>query len=463
MNNPSGAFNEVYKFQERVLGACRMFDTGFYLTGGIAAARGYLNHRYHTDLDLRVNDSIRFGLWIEQIIQRLRREALWQVQVLTQEERFCSLSVGQGELRIRVDFLNDGPLHFGAFSNHPALGLVDSPENIVANKIIALLVRPEPNDLADVWGLCSQKGVSLDAVLTNPASKAAGIFLPDLARLLCTATRDDWKLVNWVHPPQIDAYLAQLNQLGENLLLANPMGAHPIGATPIGAHPLSAQKPASAAASPQPRPPVTPANDLPQRQLRGPGLLNYAAAIKAAAQSSVASTPPAAPAEPPPTPAPAPYQPNPSKFIPAAPAPTPPPAPPPAPEDGDLAITGETSKQGAELRVRSRRKISYYLPVYLASSAIVLGHLADISEAGFRIDCKNSIMIGQELRLRLELPADMGRKPALIFTAFCRWCQPDYIEPVLFNAGFEVGKLSPDDVQTYKQVIEKYSAQARIW
>ena len=56
-------FELLYPFQDRVLGRFREAETGFYLTGGTAASRGYLDHRFPEDLDSFVNDDERFGLW----------------------------------------------------------------------------------------------------------------------------------------------------------------------------------------------------------------------------------------------------------------------------------------------------------------------------------------------------------------------------------------------------------------
>ncbi len=67
-------FKRLYPLQDAVLDAFGKVETGFYLTGGTAASRGYLNHRFSDDLDLFVNDDSRFGLWAD--LQRLGEELL---------------------------------------------------------------------------------------------------------------------------------------------------------------------------------------------------------------------------------------------------------------------------------------------------------------------------------------------------------------------------------------------------
>ena len=99
------------------------------------------------------------------------------------------------------------------------LGRVDSPENILANKLTALVNREEPRDLADVWGLCTRLGLSLVDAIVGAQSKAAGLYPPDLARRLCTATVKDWELVRWIEPPVLEDYLSELAALGEGLIL----------------------------------------------------------------------------------------------------------------------------------------------------------------------------------------------------------------------------------------------------
>jgi hypothetical protein len=192
-------------------------DTGFYLTGGTAASRGYLQHRFSDDLDYFINDDNRFGLWVERIIQALNKE--WKCDVLMKEERFARLNLIHKDITLKIEMINDVPARVGDIQNHPALGRLDSAENILANKVTALLGREEPKDLADIWGFCCRKNLSLQAAITDAQSKAAGIFPADLGRVLCSTQKDDWESIRWIHAPPADTFISQLNQLGESLLL----------------------------------------------------------------------------------------------------------------------------------------------------------------------------------------------------------------------------------------------------
>ena len=135
------------------------------------------------------------------------------------DARFARLNLITGELQLKIDMINDVPARVGKIRDDPVLKRLDTAENILANKITALLDREEPKDLADIWGFCCQMNLSLKEAINNAESKAAGIFPADLARLLCSATSTDWQVIRWIKAPPTEIFLRQLNDLGERLLL----------------------------------------------------------------------------------------------------------------------------------------------------------------------------------------------------------------------------------------------------
>jgi hypothetical protein len=217
MPNASFYLEKLYPFQDEVVKAISQTDTEFYLTGGTAASRGYLDHRFSDDLDYFVNDDPRFGLWVERIIQALTRE--WKCDVLMKEERFARLNLIQDDFSLKIEMVNDVPARVGEVKQHPILGRLDTPENILANKVTAVIDREAPKDFADIWGFCCLKNLSLEAAITGAQGKAAGIFPADLARVLLSVKREDWETVRWINAPQVDVFISQLNKLGESLLI----------------------------------------------------------------------------------------------------------------------------------------------------------------------------------------------------------------------------------------------------
>lgn len=213
--------NRLYPLQDRVLGIINAIDTGFYLTGGTATSRGYLNHRFSDDLDLFVNDDGRFELWADRVIYSLRQHASWKLDVGLKETRYVRLEIVSAELTLKIELVNDVPSRVGEPIIHPVLGRIDTPENILANKITALIDREAPKDLADIWGFCVLRSLPISEAITGAQGKAIGIFPPDLARILCSARRQDWEYIKWISPPDPDKYVEDLHHLGEGLLAQN--------------------------------------------------------------------------------------------------------------------------------------------------------------------------------------------------------------------------------------------------
>jgi hypothetical protein len=210
----------LYPFQDEVLGVATRVETGFYLTGGTALGRVHLRHRYSEDLDLFVNDDDSFQTWADRLLEAWRAEAGWQLTVQRRDPRFVRAFLSRADVPLKIEFVNDVRGRVGTPSRHTGFGLVDTMENILSNKVTALLDREEPKDLADVWGLCRRGRLGLRDALVGASSKAVGVFAADVARALLGATEDDWRLVRWAPPaPTAAEFLRDLRALGEDLLL----------------------------------------------------------------------------------------------------------------------------------------------------------------------------------------------------------------------------------------------------
>lgn len=212
-------FKKIYPLQDLILQLLKQLNTNFYLTGGTAASRGYLNHRFSEDLDFFVNDDENFQLWSNRFINALEKINIYQLKILLKEERFVRFVIKQGDIKLKIELVNDVPSHIGEIIDHETLGRLDSAENILANKITALVDRKEPKDLADIWGFCMKMNLSLIKAIEDTNSKAAGIFPLDIARILCSANSDDWEAIKWIKPQDKEQYIIELNKLGENLII----------------------------------------------------------------------------------------------------------------------------------------------------------------------------------------------------------------------------------------------------
>lgn len=209
----------LYPLQDAVCRVIASAETGLYLTGGTTASRVYLHHRYSDDLDYFANDAADFGLWVSRVFEALRQDERYRLDIIVNEPRFARASLHHHATVLKLEFVNDVPTRLGTPLKVPPFGFVDTAENILANKVTAALDRNEPKDLADIWGFCTMLHLPLTAAIEGAQGKAAGVFPPDLARVLLSATEDDWRAVRWRQAPECDAFISALHNLGEALLL----------------------------------------------------------------------------------------------------------------------------------------------------------------------------------------------------------------------------------------------------
>lgn len=104
-----------------------------------------------------------------------------------------------------------------------------------------------------------------------------------------------------------------------------------------------------------------------------------------------------------------------------------------------------------------RHEFSYYMPVTDDVTHLMLGHIADISADGFKLDSQDLLPVDREFRVRLALERDVSEKSFITFMARSRWCNPDRFAPAVYNVGFQITKISPNDHNIFKRVAERYA------
>jgi len=187
--------NILYPLQDKVIPAFR--DSPFYLTGGTALSRGYYNHRYSDDLDYFVNYHSDFQGISELIVEKLLK-TFHDVEVDLKGEHFYRVFVGQEKLKIEL--VNDVPSHIGTLISHPFLGIIDSKENILANKLTAVVDRALPKDMVDLYFLL-KNGLSIKQSLLDAHSKAAGISPLFVAKILAESNYEIIdEEIKWITP-----------------------------------------------------------------------------------------------------------------------------------------------------------------------------------------------------------------------------------------------------------------------
>ncbi len=174
----TGSSGRLDALQRELLHAFFERERGFFLTGGAALVEFYLHHRNTKDLDLFGAP----GVDLDRAERALRDAALSvraDVATLQRFAEFRRFSVQRQQESTIVDLAID---RVPALHAKRVIGniVVDSLEEIAANKLCTVLGRAEPRDLVDLM-LILRTGVNLDSALSGAFAKNGGADAATLA------------------------------------------------------------------------------------------------------------------------------------------------------------------------------------------------------------------------------------------------------------------------------------------
>ena len=142
-------YRRLYLKQDKVLQALKPVLSSFYLTGGTALGRFYLNHRFSEDLDFFLNKSDSF----HSIIKNIEKVLFGNFSVLKNQsivhEDFVRYYIEDEDSALKIEFVNDIAYRCGV-PNKYQYGFIDTPFNILTNKLTAVVSRDEPKDVFDI-------------------------------------------------------------------------------------------------------------------------------------------------------------------------------------------------------------------------------------------------------------------------------------------------------------------------
>jgi len=145
-------YRRLYQTQDKILLALKPVLSTFYLTGGTALGRFYLNHRFSEDLDFFINKSDTF----QSDVKTIEKVLLSKFSVLKHQsivyEDFVRYYVEDEDRVLKIEFVNDIAYRCGIPKIYK-YGLIDTPLNILTNKLTAIVGRDEPKDVFDIYAL----------------------------------------------------------------------------------------------------------------------------------------------------------------------------------------------------------------------------------------------------------------------------------------------------------------------
>ncbi|MDD3050242.1 MAG: nucleotidyl transferase AbiEii/AbiGii toxin family protein [Candidatus Cloacimonetes bacterium] len=159
-------YKKLYEIQDIVIESISKIETEFYLTGGTCLCRFYWNKRYSIDLDFFTNYSNSFHQSIREIEDHFDKDGIVH-QRITESKDFVRLMIDD---YLQIDFINDRVKYFG--KNEIVNGLkIDNWENILANKVTAVIARDNVKDIFDIFLVSKHKQFKWSDVIEKAKEK----------------------------------------------------------------------------------------------------------------------------------------------------------------------------------------------------------------------------------------------------------------------------------------------------
>ena len=230
MNLYKKDYKLLYQFQNRFLKQWATFGLPFYLTGGTALGRFYLNHRYSDDLDFFVNANSDFQKHLLLIKNELQKEYKTHISKTIVTDEFARFFIEDNEITMKVEFVNDVAYRPGA-PLKSKWGNIDTVTNILANKLTAIVGRDEPKDVFDIVTIATHYSFNWKEIFNHSKEKAL-VNEIDIEQRLFAFPISSLSSVDWlIKPVETGIFKQQLQKIADDFLLAknNSLGRGKIG------------------------------------------------------------------------------------------------------------------------------------------------------------------------------------------------------------------------------------------
>jgi predicted nucleotidyltransferase component of viral defense system len=220
-------YRKLYLLQDKFLTWWVTLDLPFYMTGGTALGRFYLNHRFSEDLDFFINADIRYPDYISKVKSKIEKQFTIDIQRSLFTDDFTRFFITAGGLFLKIDLVNDIDYYAGK-PNDYKFGLIDTPLNILSNKLTALIGLDEPKDIFDIVHISLNYSFNWQDIFYHAKQKTVVNEL-DVEERISSFPVDWLKDVQWlnsgvdfvsfeksVHQIADDFLLGKENALGKN-------------------------------------------------------------------------------------------------------------------------------------------------------------------------------------------------------------------------------------------------------
>ena len=209
--------NTLYPLQDIILNIIGKFPVGFYLTGGTALSRAFLNHRFSDDLDFFVNNAADFKSQVNTVVMGLK-DAGMKTEILVANEGFARLLVLEGECSLKLDFVNDVPYRHGNHCYTALFTRTDNLTNILSNKITAL-GRYSSKDVVDIVFICRVLEFNWEKILMDASEKDLWVNPLSVVDVLEQFPIEKLNEISWTNnPPENGWFQSQIDRIIPEIL-----------------------------------------------------------------------------------------------------------------------------------------------------------------------------------------------------------------------------------------------------
>ena len=231
MNLSKKDYSKLYLLQDKFLSWWLSLGLPFYLTGGTALGRFYLNHRFSEDLDFFVNDDRQYQDYIAELKNKRASRFTVNIQQSLFTDDFTRFFITENDTFLKIEFVNDVQYYPGNPADYP-FGKIDTPINILANKLTAIVGRDEPKDIFDIIHLSLNYSFNWLEIFEHAKQKAV-INELDVEQRLVLFPVEWFENVNWLNTTlDLESSRKIINQIADDFLLGkqNSLG---MNQTPI--------------------------------------------------------------------------------------------------------------------------------------------------------------------------------------------------------------------------------------
>jgi len=183
-------YQKFYALQDKVLDRIFSFEHDFYLTGGTCLSRFYQGKRYSDDLDFFANSSNIFGFNLKKIKALLAENFDLEIEIEVKD--FSRMKVDHS---LQLDFVNDRVPHYKDLVMLKNGYVIDNIENILSNKITAVMGRDDPKDIFDIYLIARFYSFDWQEIIHSAKEKTSF----NLDELIVRMESFPTKLLNRIH------------------------------------------------------------------------------------------------------------------------------------------------------------------------------------------------------------------------------------------------------------------------